>query len=534
MPTYLPLIPATKKPAVKGWADPSYPGVTPGEGREAWVGLRADGLVIVDCDSDEAYDYWIARVHEGAVTYIVRTPRGYHFYYKTAMSGVTGPAVAVYPGIDIRAGKGSYVVSPHAPGYQVMRDIPLLPFDATWLPAKPTTTVDAGEGWDKIPEGQRNATLAAVAGTLRAKGASVERIYQAVVGINKTFCDPPIDVEECAAIARSIGRYEPEETYEIIMVDDSVPLSMGPTGMWGDELEAHTARPITYVVEDLIPEGLTILAGKPKIGKSWMALGIAAEVARGGEYMGRQCIQGKALYLALEDTLGRLKRRTQLVMNDQRFPGDLRVETVWAKAPDGVAAIHAFMKDNPDTKLVIIDTLAKIRHDASDRQRGTYQDDYTALTDLKRVADHYGIAVVVIHHLRKGTAEDPLDEVSGTTGLAGAADTILVLKASTLEGRGRDLEEDVAYDMLFNPETCRWEILDDSDFTIVWDLGAWVLECTKPGEKVPSEKALREVGLWSQDEVQRQLASLREDPRFLAANDRAPLYVAPHTPVLST
>lgn len=518
---YLPLL-DNKRPAGKGWAEPDYQGVDPVEG--GWFGLRADGLVVVDCDTPEAWEAWEA-AHER--TYTVRTPRGRHYYYRVGISGITGPAVAVWPHTDIRAGRGSYVVAPGSPGYTVWDDVPLATFDSAWLPRKAAPAVD-GTGWDVVPEGKRNATLAALAGTLRAKGMSAEAIARTVVAMNRTYCQPPLDQDECLAIAASIGRYEPESDTEIVLA--GTPPAPATSGLWGHELDAYEARPVEWVVPDLIPEGLTILAGKPKIGKSWMSLGIAAEVARGGEYLDRPLQQGKALYLALEDTLGRLKRRLAKVLAGAPFPKDLRVETLWPKSPDGTKQIQAFMEKHPDTRLVIIDTLAKIRHEAGDRQKGTYQDDYTALQGLKQVADHYGIAIVVIHHLRKSAADDALDEVSGTTGLSGAADTILVLKQELMEGRGRDLEEDVAYDMVFDRESCRWQIVGDSDFSIVWSLPAWVLERTKPGDRVPSEKMLREVGLWSQDELQRQMKAMRNDPRFMASqpgSERSPLFVAP-------
>jgi hypothetical protein len=437
--------------------------------------------------------------------------------------------VGVLPGVDIRAGHGSYVVASCAPGYEPVGEQYLKPFDPTWLPKKKKAEAN-GDGWAEVPEGKRNDVLAAMAGTMRAKGMAAEEIGRNLTALNRAWCNPPLDEDEVHAIARSIGRYTPEEDTEIILVGQTPQKPDIPTGLWGDELDAYAGKPVTWVVEDLIPEGLTILAGKPKIGKSWMSLGIAAEVAQGGTYMDRQCVQGTALYLALEDTLSRLQRRLRLVMGKVRFPKGLRVETIWAKAPDGLAAIHAFMKEHPDTKLVIIDTLAKVRHEGTDRQKGTYQDDYQALTGLKQLADHYGIGVVVVHHLRKGAAEDALDEVSGTTGLAGAADTILVLKAETLEGRGRDLEEDVAFDMMFDRETCRWRVLGEADFQITWDLAWWIMEHCKPGDRVPSEKQLRDVGLWSQDTLTEQLAALRSDPRFIKiqpTNPRSPLVVAP-------
>lgn len=525
MTTYLPLVPETKRPAVKGWAEPDYQGLPfPEDG--TWVGVRADDMVIVDCDSQEAADAWL-NTRAAAFTYTVKTPRGYHFYYRHTPGSPTGPAVGVFPGTDIRAGSGSYVVHASAPGYECVKDIRLQEFDPAWLPVREPKQAATGEGWKKVPEGQRNDTLAAFAGTFRSRGMDAEEIGKSLFALNKVYCDPPLPVDEVLAIAKSIGRYEPENTTPIAVVLPQTEMVKRQTGMWGDELAAFQAPAVEWVVEDIIPEGLTILAGKPKVGKSWMSMGLALAVAEGGEYLGRPVPQGKALYLALEDNLGRVKRRVQKVQGIDPIPPGIRVETAWERLPDAAVRIVSFMQENPETKLVIIDTLAKVRHESTDRQKGTYQDDYSALTDLKAVADFYHIAVVVVHHLRKGSADDPLDEVSGTTGLAGAADTILVLKKDVMEGRGRDLEEDIAYDMLFDRETCRWRILGEADFTIVWDLAAWLLERHQPGDMVQAALA-RDTGLWSQGEFEKQWQALHDDERFVAPRvDGGPLVVAP-------
>lgn len=516
---YIPLN-ADKTPAARGWQKPEYEGVDPAN--HEWVGLRADGLVIIDCDTQEAADAWDTL----GSTYTVKTPRGTHFYYRYTPGSPTGPAVGVLPSVDVRAGAGSYVVASQSPGYELLLNLPVADFDPTWLPQQAPKSTTTGEGWTAVPEGQRNDTLAAIAGTLRAKGMDAEEIGKTIWALNKTYCDPPLPDDEVVMIARSIGRYEPEPTAAIQVVLPSEQ-RQGETGMWGWELEAFDAPPIEWIVEDLIPEGLTILAGKPKVGKSWMGFGLASAVAEGTEYLGQPVPKGKALYLALEDTLPRLKRRLKIMQGDEPFPADLRVETLWPKCPDAATQIVSFMGENPATKIVVIDTLAKVRHEAGDRARGTYQDDYAALGDLKRVADHFHIAVIVVHHTRKDGADDVLDQVSGTTGLAGAADTILVLGKDRLEGRGRDLEDDIAYDVVLDRDQCQWRILGESDFAISLDLGAWILEHSLPGDTVKYALA-RDTGFWSQADFERQWEALHDDERFVSVrNDVAgPLMVA--------
>lgn len=227
MSVYIPLKGDSKVPAVSGWADHDYEGVEP-EGR---VGLRADGLVIVDCDSREAYDAWPGDKN----TYTVKTPRGYHLYFKaTGVSATLGPRVGVMPGVDIRAGSGSYVVAPPTPGYEVFVPGPgTLPgFNPDWLPESAKQS-PAAEGWDDIPDGRRNAVLFDIGSRLRGAGMSDQRIVQMLAGFNKGLCKPPLDAAEVTRIAASVCGYAPgEQAIEIILEGE------GPD--WGEILWADT------------------------------------------------------------------------------------------------------------------------------------------------------------------------------------------------------------------------------------------------------------------------------------------------------
>src|SRR5258707_15235141 len=120
-----------KAPSVPGWQSPDYEGVDRNYG--GWVGLRTDGLVVIDCDTEEAVKEWRSI---GAPTFEVKTPRGTHFYYKWSAGSPLGPAVDVLPGIDVRAGRGAQVVVPPTPGYDEIGG-EFAPFDPSWLPAKP-------------------------------------------------------------------------------------------------------------------------------------------------------------------------------------------------------------------------------------------------------------------------------------------------------------------------------------------------------------------------------------------------------------
>jgi len=215
MTIYLPLKPGSKEPAVGGWASPGYPGVEhkPGD----WHGLRTDGLVVVDFDSQDAW-----REHQATFeqTFCVKTPRGWHLIYAWTPGSPEGPAVGVWPGVDIRAGRGSYIVAPDAPDREIHRPI-LVPrlFNPAWLPKRPTQAVYTGLEWDRIPEGRRNHTLAAIAGTVRKQGGSPEAIGRTVAALNAVLLDEPLDREEVVLIARSVARYSPRPDILIEMED---------------------------------------------------------------------------------------------------------------------------------------------------------------------------------------------------------------------------------------------------------------------------------------------------------------------------
>ena len=245
---------------------------------------------------------------------------------------------------------------------------------------------------------------------------------------------------------------------------DAASTSEPATGVTAAELQALTFPPVKYIVPGYVPEGLTVLAGKPKIGKSWAALAIGTAVASGDRAFGSvKCEEGDVLYLALEDNLRRLKYRLGKVLPYDDWPDRLHLRT---DAPvmdeKGIETLTAWADSVPKPRLVVIDTFARVRRRA-DRNDSTYDGDYKAVTALHRFASETGIAVVLVHHVRKTDSEDPLDTVSGSTGFTGAADAILVLTRdmssadAILYGRGRDIEE-IETALAFDPGTCTWSI----------------------------------------------------------------------------
>jgi hypothetical protein len=213
------------------------------------------------------------------------------------------------------------------------------------------------------------------------------------------------------------------------------------------DLEAKIFNPLKWIIPHFIPEGLTLLAGKPKTGKSWFALATQLAVARNDIMLGETCVRRTVLNCALEDVERRLQQRTSVLMNGQ--PGWPSNAICTLQLPDldhgCIDTLKRYMDEIDDLchGLIIIDTLAKIRgRKAKDEE--PFQHDHRAMSALADLAHHNGLSILVIHHLRKSPSDDIFDTISGTTGLPAGADTIAVLAHAgenlRLAIKGRDVE----------------------------------------------------------------------------------------------
>lgn len=210
---------------------------------------------------------------------------------------------------------------------------------------------------------------------------------------------------------------------------------------------------IRWVVKDLVPEGTILLAGKPKSGKSWFVLNLIVAAKLHLPFLRRTVTPCGALYLALEDVPRRMQSRMQTLMVDCADRIDdlagFDYRCAWPRGVEGAALLDEYLAEHPDCRVVAVDVLAKIRP-VGDR-RSAYEQDYEAIAAWKSVADARRITLLIVHHVRKAEADDVFDEVSGTLGINGAVDQIIVIKRlpndptrATLHMRGRDLPEDHA------------------------------------------------------------------------------------------
>ena len=219
-----------------------------------------------------------------------------------------------------------------------------------------------------------------------------------------------------------------------------------------------------FVVKDLISEGLTILGGKPKIGKSILGYNVGLSLATGQNVLGAIPVdQIEVLYLCLEETPGRLKRKLSKMRGNALPTNRIHFAFKWPRIQDGgLEDLERWIKEHPMVRLVIIDTFARIR--SLNGFHGGYATDYDEIGAIKSVADRNSVAIVVIHHLRKASAEDTIDLITGSAGLTGAADSILILRRqrmssdSVLFVAGRDIEEKNLA-LKFDRSTCSWTII---------------------------------------------------------------------------
>lgn len=258
-------------------------------------------------------------------------------------------------------------------------------------------------------------------------------------------------------------------------------------------LQSKQFPPLRFAVQGYIAEGLTLLAGKPKIGKSWIALDFAMAVATGGMALGSiKCEQGPVLYCALEDNQRRLQRRMcKLYGATDRWPKSCHFATSMKRLDEGLLDDLRDWVEEHEPRLVIIDTLACIKPQS--KKESGYSADYAALGPLQVLAGELGVAIVLVHHLRKMHGDDPFDMISGTTGLTGAVDAALVLHSGSngpsLYGRGREIEEvEVAVEL----NDGAWKILGEPSVVRRSDQRNAIIKVMTEAEKPLGPKKISE------------------------------------------
>lgn len=236
------------------------------------------------------------------------------------------------------------------------------------------------------------------------------------------------------------------------------------------ELSNKEFPPINWIVPGLVPAGTMLLAGKPKMCKSWLALQLCIAVATGGKALQEiEVEQGEALYLALEDNERRLQDRIAKLMVGREAPDGLHMTTFSNRVDSGLLEdLEEFLEAHEDIRLVVIDTMVKVRPQSSNRQT-LYEQDYEAVSALTDLAGQYNVAILLVHHLKKGDADDIMDLVSGSTGLTGGVDGTLVLNRTrsaadaVLTASHRDVKDDPELALAWDKERAVWKLIGDAE-----------------------------------------------------------------------
>jgi len=356
---------------------------------------------------------------------------------------------------------------------------PANPFLATDMPGAGGAPVDVDMRLDAMRfqgpgETSIHQTQLAVSSALLNRGVGADEIVAKLLAATRRVSgtagerwDWAREERDIRAMCASWARKKFNGQRPSIALDQQSGTSM-------EELSTMEFKPVSFLVPDLIPaEGVTLICSKPKVGKSWLLYDLCISSAINRDMLGeRRPTQGHTLYLALEDNLRRLRSRGERLLPAWvgPWPANMRVETIWERVDQGgldlmckwVMSVRAA---SGSVACIAIDVLKMVRPAGQDRKTA-YDRDYEALVGLRELSKELGIAIIVAHHTRKAAADDLIDMVSGTLGLTGAADTIIVIERQPGGGfvfdvRGRDVEA-VQLAAQFGRDTCRWTIVGEA------------------------------------------------------------------------
>lgn len=233
------------------------------------------------------------------------------------------------------------------------------------------------------------------------------------------------------------------------------------------ELSEKELPELYVIVQNLIGQGFSILAGQRKIGKSWMILYLCYCVCTGQPFLGFETTKSACFYLALEDSDRRLQERMEKLFGDKDRPENLHLATKCKPIDNGlIEQLEQKLLEYPDIKLIVIDTLQKVRG-VQGRNQNSYDYDYKEIGKLQDFAYKHDISILAVHHLRKmKDYADPFNNVSGSVGITGGADTTMLLYKDDFKDtnahfvtQSRDFK-DIEKILFFND--CRWEVIGDS------------------------------------------------------------------------
>ena len=240
------------------------------------------------------------------------------------------------------------------------------------------------------------------------------------------------------------------------------------------DIQSKEIPPINWAIENLIPEGLTLLTGRPKAGKSFMAFDMALAITQGEKFLNKfPTVKGKVLYIPFEDNERRIQNRLNDLLQGGEAPPDLLFpsELFFPKIDqEGVDVLEEILQQTKDLRLIIIDTFGAAISDGFNNLGLNFKDDYGFMSKFQKLALEFQVGILLIHHTRKLTSENVFDEVVGSTGVTASPDTLLMLRKTSdrvqFHITGRDIKESI-YEVSFDSDCFKWEILSE-DFLFAY------------------------------------------------------------------
>ena len=415
-----------------------------------------NNIIVLDFDNDNKNESQITDyIEKKYPTLIVKTTRGKHFYYKMPpeyqfRKQIDGLSCLGFQCDYLTGEKCIATIKLNGQLREMNRkfdveNIPYLPEELYPLrKAKKLSGMNKGDG--------RNNSLYAHLLSIREEFPDIN-INILAKSINYNILANKLDNNELKEIVKSAKKKD-------VVTNNKKGIKYSNM----NELQQKKLPPIIFYIDGFIPQGLTILCSSPKMGKSWMALDMGLSISRGEKFMGFNTLQAKVLYLALEDSENRLQSRTNKLLNEQIAPNDFLYAIQCDDISNGlIEQLEEIKKKEPNVKVIIIDTLQKIR--GMYKGSNNYANDYKEMSEIKSFADKYSMAIIVIHHMKKGYESDSFNKVSGTNGITGTADTMITLEkenrfdeTTMLSINGRDVEYN-RYIVKFDSESCKWNMI---------------------------------------------------------------------------
>ena len=386
-------------------------------------------------------------------------------------------------------------------GFPYERDLIIekLALHVNWTDERPGFIEESNDRDTPVfASGERHEMIKKLCVSLRKMGFTGKRLHETVMKENAVRCVPPLHESEISKMT-SWANQKVKTTNQ----------GSGNAPMDGSFAEERSRRrevipwdklyemklpPVKWVIRDLLPEGLTVLAGAPKVGKSWLAQSLSLSVASGKDALGHfPSNQGQVLHLALEDTVQRFQERMKKLCHVKPVSAlaNANFAQNWDTLPEGVQSLHEWITSQTRPRLIVIDTFQKIRARSANRfEDNAYARDYAEVGMLHHLACRNNIAILLIHHKRKALSEDPFNSVSGSSGITGAADAIWMFDkpdrermVASLLISGRDVSD--------RRYTLEWNEGDDDTG---WKYVAPAHEYEKKEAEVKLIQALVEVG----------------------------------------